>query len=100
WAANPLIYEDQIRNALYEVRQAVCQGYDADTPALKAARQRIHSLLNAVVDHSAAASSNITPLMRNRRRKSMTKGCGTPSASNMPAHRYSSAPGRSARTTS
>ena len=55
WAANPLIYEDQIRNALYAVRQAVCQGYDADTPALKPARQRIQSLLNAVVDHSAAA---------------------------------------------
>ena len=55
WSANPLVYEDQIRNALYEVRQAVCQGYDADTSEFTAARQRIQSLLSAVVHRSAAA---------------------------------------------
>ncbi|WP_165420474.1 hypothetical protein [Edaphobacter modestus] len=55
WAASPQIYEDQIRNALYEVRKAVCQGYDACTPELQAARQRIQRLLGAVVQHSAAA---------------------------------------------
>jgi hypothetical protein len=46
---------DQIRNALYEVRQAVCRGYDADSPDLKASRKRIQALLTKVVDHSAAA---------------------------------------------
>lgn len=55
WAASPEIYEDQIRNALYEVRKAVCQGYDADTPELQAGRERIQRLLGAVVQHSAAA---------------------------------------------
>jgi hypothetical protein len=53
WAASPQIYEDQIRSALYEVRKAVCQGYDADTPGLQAARQRLQKLLGAVVDRSA-----------------------------------------------
>jgi hypothetical protein len=54
-AANPVTYVDQIRSALYEVRQAVCRGYDADSPELKAARERIQALLAKVVDHSAAA---------------------------------------------
>lgn len=55
WAVNPVTYVDQIRSAFYEVRQAVCQGYDADSPAFKAARERIEAMLGKVVDYSAAA---------------------------------------------
>jgi hypothetical protein len=54
WAAAPLFYEDQIRNALFYVRQAVCQGYDSDTPDFKAARLRAQELLRRVIDHSAS----------------------------------------------
>ena len=53
WAANPLVYEDQIRNALYFVRLAASQGYDSDTPEFKAARLRAQELLRRVIDHSA-----------------------------------------------
>jgi len=55
WAVNPVTYVDQIRNAVFEVRQAVTQGYDADTPEFQAARERIHALLAKVVDYSATA---------------------------------------------
>lgn len=54
WAANPLVYEDQIRNAVYFVRIAASQGYDADTQEFKAARLRAQELLRQVVDHAAA----------------------------------------------
>lgn len=62
WAADPLVYEDQIRNALFYVRQAVCQGYDSDTPEFKAARLRAHELLGRVVDHAATALENYRAL--------------------------------------
>jgi hypothetical protein len=54
WAANPLVYEDQIRNALYFVRLAATQGYDSDTPEFKAARLRVQELLRRVIAHSAS----------------------------------------------
>jgi hypothetical protein len=55
WPVDPVTYFDQIRSAVYEVRQAVCQGYDDDSPELKAARERMQGLLAKVVDYSATA---------------------------------------------
>jgi len=54
WAANPMVYEDQIRNALHFIRLTASQGYDSDTPEFKAARLRAQELLRRVIDHSAS----------------------------------------------
>lgn len=68
WAVNPEVYVDQIRTAVYEVREAVCQGYDVDSPEFKAARERIHALLAKMVDHSAAALEKLYALKPEERK--------------------------------
>lgn len=68
WAVNPVIYVDQIRDAVFEVRQAVCQGYDADSPEWSAARMRIHALLARMVDHSATALEGLYALNGKQRK--------------------------------
>ncbi len=69
WAVNPVIYFDQIRSAVYEVRTAVCRGYDADSPEHKAARGRIQALLAKVVEYSAAALEAFYALSANQQEK-------------------------------
>jgi hypothetical protein len=74
WAADPLNYEDQIRNALFFVRQAVTQGYDSNTPAFEAARLRVHELLQRVVDHAAAALEKYRALSSKMQKKKKEEG--------------------------
>jgi hypothetical protein len=50
WIADPGVHEEQIRMALFSVRQAMCGGYDSDTPEFQVARERSQSLVNAVVE--------------------------------------------------
>jgi hypothetical protein len=74
WAADPLFYEDQIRNALFYVRQAVCQGYDSDTPDFKAARLRTQELLRRVIDHSAVGLESYRALGPKAQKKKKEDG--------------------------
>jgi hypothetical protein len=74
WAANPLVYEDQIRNALYFVRLAASQGYDSDTPEFKAARLRAQELLRRVIDHSAAGLESYRALGAKAQKKKKEDG--------------------------
>jgi hypothetical protein len=74
WAANPLVYEDQIRNALHFVRVAASQGYDSDTPEFKAARLRAQELLRRVIDHSAAGLESYRALPASTQKKKKEDG--------------------------
>jgi hypothetical protein len=76
WAINPVIYFDQIRSAVYEVRTAISQGYDADSPEHKAARTRIQALLAKVVDHSAAALEAFYALSSDEQKEKQAEGRG------------------------
>jgi len=74
WAAAPLVYEDQIRNALFYVRQAVCQGYDSDAPDFIAARRRVQELLRRVVDHAAVALEGYRSLNSKTQKEKQAEG--------------------------
>ncbi|MGB9072400.1 MAG: hypothetical protein WCC22_06985 [Terriglobales bacterium] len=53
WAADPIRHQEQVRSALFHVRQAMTAGYDSDPPEEQAARQRSQKLVEIVVDRTA-----------------------------------------------